>query len=50
LYFPDARLHFFDACGHHPHWDVPREVAKLVLSTTRTRSLVPLAAMAAERS
>ncbi|HSI63411.1 MAG TPA: hypothetical protein VLE43_09840, partial [Candidatus Saccharimonadia bacterium] len=49
LYFPDARLHFFDACGHHPHWDVPREVAKLVLSTTRTRSLVPLAAMAGDQ-
>ncbi len=50
LYFPDARLHFFDSSGHHPHWDVPREVAKLVLATTRTRSLVPLAAMAGERA
>ncbi|RBP44339.1 pimeloyl-ACP methyl ester carboxylesterase [Roseimicrobium gellanilyticum] len=49
LYFPDARLHFFDKCGHHPHWDAPREVAKLTLTTTRTRSLVPLAAIAAER-
>jgi pimeloyl-ACP methyl ester carboxylesterase len=50
LYFPDARLQFFDGSGHHPHWDAPRDVAKLILSTTRTRSLVPLAAMAGERA
>jgi pimeloyl-ACP methyl ester carboxylesterase len=50
LYFPDARLHFFDRSGHHPHWDAPREVAKLILTTTRTRSLVPLAAIASEQA
>jgi pimeloyl-ACP methyl ester carboxylesterase len=50
LYFPDARLHFFDRSGHYPHWDTPREVAKLILTTTRTRSLVPLAAIASEQA
>ena len=23
--FPDAQLHWFDHCGHFPHWDAPRE-------------------------
>ena len=32
--FPDARLHWFDACGHFPQWDVPREAAELILQST----------------
>lgn len=32
--FPDARLHWFERCGHFPHWDAPAETAKLILSTT----------------
>jgi pimeloyl-ACP methyl ester carboxylesterase len=30
--FPDARLHWFDRCGHFPHWDAPAETAQLILS------------------
>jgi pimeloyl-ACP methyl ester carboxylesterase len=30
--FPDAQLHWFDRCGHFPHWDAPAETAQLVLS------------------
>jgi pimeloyl-ACP methyl ester carboxylesterase len=33
--FPDARLHWFDDCGHFPHWDQPAETVRLVLDTTR---------------
>jgi pimeloyl-ACP methyl ester carboxylesterase len=32
--FPDARLHWFDRCGHFPQWDAPREAARLILSCT----------------
>lgn len=32
--FPDARLHWFDRCGHFPQWDVPKEAAELILETT----------------
>ena len=32
--FPDARLHWFDHCGHFPHWDVPQEAAQLILANT----------------
>lgn len=32
--FPDARLHWFENCGHLPHWDVPEETVKLILSVT----------------
>jgi len=32
--FPDARVHWFDRCGHYPHWDAPDETAKLILATT----------------
>jgi pimeloyl-ACP methyl ester carboxylesterase len=32
--FPDARLHWFERCGHFPHWDVPEETARLILDTT----------------
>ena len=33
--FPDARLHWFDSCGHFPHWDRPAQATELILSTTR---------------
>ena len=33
--FPDARLHWFDSCGHFPHWDQPAQAIELILSTTR---------------
>lgn len=32
--FPDAILHWFEACGHFPHWDQPAEAARLILSST----------------
>lgn len=35
--FPDARLHWFDHCGHFPHWDRPDETAELILRTTAVR-------------
>lgn len=33
--FPDARLHWFEHCGHFPHWDAPEETVRLILATTR---------------
>lgn len=32
--FPDATLHWFENCGHFPHWDQPAETARLVLDST----------------
>lgn len=32
--FPDARLHWFEKCGHFPHWDSPKETIQLILETT----------------
>ncbi|MBA3328552.1 MAG: alpha/beta fold hydrolase [Solirubrobacterales bacterium] len=32
--FPDARLHWFERCGHFPQLDQPRETARLVLAST----------------
>jgi pimeloyl-ACP methyl ester carboxylesterase len=29
--FPDAQLHWFDRCGHFPHWDAPTETAQLIV-------------------
>ena len=34
--FPDARLHWFDHCGHFPQWDVPLETARLILASTNS--------------
>lgn len=31
--FPDARLHWFERCGHFPQWDRPDDTARLVLDT-----------------
>lgn len=35
--FPDARLHWFDDCGHFPHWDRPGETINIILDATRPR-------------
>jgi pimeloyl-ACP methyl ester carboxylesterase len=35
--FPDARLHWFDHCGHFPHWDRPQETVRLILDATGAR-------------
>lgn len=32
--FPDARLYWFDRCGHFPHWDRPAETTRLILDAT----------------
>ncbi len=32
--FPDARLHWFDRCGHFPQWDRPQETVRLILDGT----------------
>jgi pimeloyl-ACP methyl ester carboxylesterase len=32
--FPDASLHWFDHCGHFPHWDQPAETVRLILEAT----------------
>ncbi|MBD8505758.1 alpha/beta fold hydrolase [Hoyosella sp. G463] len=32
--FPGAELHWFDDCGHFPHWDQPEEAARLILDAT----------------
>jgi pimeloyl-ACP methyl ester carboxylesterase len=32
--FPDARLHWFDRCGHFPQRDAPREATRLILAAT----------------
>lgn len=32
--FPDASLHWFDHCGHFPHWDQPSQTSELILAAT----------------
>ena len=32
--YPDAELHWFEACGHFPQWDAPREATRLILERT----------------
>ena len=32
--FPDARLHWFERCGHFPHWDSPQETVRLILNAS----------------
>lgn len=32
--FPTSRLHWFDACGHLPAWDQPKETVRLILANT----------------
>ena len=37
--FPDARLHWFERCGHFPHWDAPQEAVQLILDTTARQAV-----------
>ncbi len=39
--FPMARLHWFENCGHFPHWDVPSEAARMILANTGRSDLLP---------
>ncbi|GAB3879564.1 alpha/beta fold hydrolase [Hymenobacter segetis] len=32
--FPDARLYWFEHCGHFPQWDQPAEATRLILAAT----------------
>lgn len=32
--YPDATLHWFEDCGHFPHWDQPEATAKFILEQT----------------
>lgn len=32
--FPGSQLHWFDKCGHFPHWDQPEQTATLILDST----------------
>ncbi|MES2197979.1 MAG: alpha/beta fold hydrolase [Pseudomonadota bacterium] len=32
--FPNARLHWFEHCGHFPQWDQPQEAVRVILETT----------------
>ncbi len=38
--FPDARLHWFERCGHFPQWDKPEETVRLILDSTRGEEIV----------
>ena len=31
--FPSAKLHWFERCGHFPHWDQPADTVRLILNT-----------------
>ena len=33
--FPDAKLHWFENCGHFPQWDQTKETVRLILATTQ---------------
>ncbi len=32
--FPGATLHWFEQCGHFPHWDQPEQTVELLLAST----------------
>lgn len=32
--FPTARLHWFERCGHFPHWDQPEQTVQVILRGT----------------
>lgn len=32
--FPGSQLHWFERCGHFPHWDQPAQAADLILAST----------------
>ena len=46
--FPDARLYWFENCGHFPHWDQPAETVRLILATLRGETLPQPAAPASK--
>ena len=31
--FPSARMHWFERCGHFPHWDQPADTTRVILET-----------------
>jgi len=35
MLFPDARLVWFENCGHFPMWDAPEKTTRLILESTR---------------
>lgn len=35
--FPDARLYWFERCGHFPPWDAPQETVQLILNTSASQ-------------
>ncbi len=37
--FPDARLHWFQECGHFPQWDAPEKTVRLILDTTGSNAV-----------
>jgi pimeloyl-ACP methyl ester carboxylesterase len=37
--FPDAKLYWFENCGHFPHWDEPARTVKLILETLGKKHL-----------
>ena len=39
--FPDARLHWFEHCGHFPHWDAPAATVRLILDVTAPPADMP---------
>lgn len=37
--FPDAKLHWFERCGHFPQWDKPAETTRLILDSTNQNEI-----------
>lgn len=33
--FPDAELHWFEECGHYPHWEQPDETVRVILDAVK---------------
>lgn len=48
--FPDARLHWFEHCGHFPQWDRPRETIGLILNGTSHEKLAGTIRATAKRA
>lgn len=32
--FPDAKVHWFEGCGHFPQWDSPGDTVRMILAST----------------
>ena len=45
--FPDARLYWFENCGHFPQWDQPAEASRVILAATGGANLDALVATTA---